>query len=647
MDVTFDALFGRIRRYRYVLLALITVGVLEIFTPIAPMQRAVGLGLTLLPQETKTFLFHPKVVQRLQEVESQIRKHQADHTIRTRTGKTLLRRESLQFPDRLRRILVNVENHWYWRTFVLDVPRTALVTAKFLLTGEIDGGASGIAQQAARRIVLQDRSISIKRKAKELAIALILRTRYSSSEVLTFYMATAYLGRGVTGFDEAARHYFGVPVSKLSLPQSIVLVGMLDQPNHYLRNSEALTARYRILVRSLHRRDALPGARARNLLKRRPPIQRVETSSSEWASVSHSVRQVQQKAERTVVRATVDPGLSQVAYSALSKAVKSVERRTGVEDVTGFLIAADGNGSVHTMIGGLRPYQSNVMTRKTAFRAGSAQKPLLYASFYELGFSPQFTLSVHEQTWERSTREWTVSNYSDRYSGFEEGLPAALCLSRSLNVPAARLAMTAVGDTTFTKLDKIRVDLKKYPANLIGASAVRPSRLFRGLLSFVAPYGKAPFLRYKASTEVQFTRVYKRRAAHNTALNMGLVVEDSLGTGRLADQRFGWSSEGWRMKTGTGQQFTSASLFVSRPGLHMYIGVFSKSGEELRYGKGKGVTGATLIPFADDFLSSNPAQRHIEHPRFRDVPETGVILDSPEWTTFQPWLKDGFRRAER
>lgn len=629
--------FWRRRRLHYFLAAALAIGVAEVFTPIAPLQRLAGAGVSVLPDNAKATILSQEAVSRLSSVDRLISENQADHTIRARTGSTLVRKGNLEFPPVLREALISVEDHRYRSNFVLDYPRIATVLGQTLWTGTISGGASGIAMQAARTIVLRDHSSTISRKLKEITVALELRTRFSARELVTYYLATAYLGRDVRGFAEAARAYLGKPVQRVTLAESVLLVSLLKAPNRYLDDPEALEDRYEVVVASLYYQGLLGRKPAQRMLRDRPRIQTEKRSRSEWPAVAHFTRTAREKAEQTVVRTTLDPKLSQAALAALRDAVSSVEQRTGVEDATGFFIAGRGNGTVLSMIGGTQPYTPNAAVRKTAWRPGSVMKPLLYGSFYETGGIPTLRLPVRPESWDREHSTWNVRNYTDRYEEFDGGLPAAYCLSRSLNVPASFLSQSAVGDSTFAKLGQVGIILEEHPANLIGASSMRPDRLYASLLSFVRPYGAVPRnLRYRRDREVQMTRLYDRTAARNTALNLALVVDDSLGTAHRAKQLFGWEGRRIRAKTGTGQDYTSATLFAVRPGLSVLIGVYSREGEQLRYGGGRGVTGATLTPFINQFYESTPAKRYHRRSRF-DVPETRMKIESPEWLTVIPW----------
>ncbi|MBP2620727.1 penicillin-binding protein PBP2A [Streptococcus panodentis] len=101
-----------------------------------------------------------------------------------------------------------------------------------ILTAGRSGGGSTITQQLAKNAYLsQDQTI--ERKAKEFFLALEINKKYTKQEILTMYLNNSYFGNGVWGVEDAAKKYFGVSASQLSLDQSAVLAGMLKGPEIY------------------------------------------------------------------------------------------------------------------------------------------------------------------------------------------------------------------------------------------------------------------------------------------------------------------------------------------------------------------------------------------------------------------------------
>jgi membrane peptidoglycan carboxypeptidase len=73
----------------------------------------------------------------------------------------------------------------------------------------------------------------IDRKLENAKCALQLERRFSKQQILQRYLDIAFFGENSYGVATAAKTYFGVPVSKLTLPQSALLVGLLQAPSQY------------------------------------------------------------------------------------------------------------------------------------------------------------------------------------------------------------------------------------------------------------------------------------------------------------------------------------------------------------------------------------------------------------------------------
>ncbi|MBV1854626.1 transglycosylase domain-containing protein [Catellatospora tritici] len=97
------------------------------------------------------------------------------------------------------------------------------------LTGGTTQGASTITQQYARAAA-DDMEITFARKLREAVMARKLEKEYSKEQIMGFYLNTVYFGRSAYGVGAAARAYFGVEATKLTVAQAAVLGAVLRQP---------------------------------------------------------------------------------------------------------------------------------------------------------------------------------------------------------------------------------------------------------------------------------------------------------------------------------------------------------------------------------------------------------------------------------
>ncbi len=94
-------------------------------------------------------------------------------------------------------------------------------------------GGSTISQQLVKKLFLHPKQ-TIRRKLKEIILALQLEKRYSKDEILTMYCNQFDLGDGrVYGVEAAAQLYFDKSVSELNLAESALITGIFRAPNRY------------------------------------------------------------------------------------------------------------------------------------------------------------------------------------------------------------------------------------------------------------------------------------------------------------------------------------------------------------------------------------------------------------------------------
>lgn len=73
----------------------------------------------------------------------------------------------------------------------------------------------------------------IERKLQEMRYAIQLEQEYSKNDILLGYLNIANFGGITYGIDAAARYYYGVSASELSLGQAATLAGVVQNPNTY------------------------------------------------------------------------------------------------------------------------------------------------------------------------------------------------------------------------------------------------------------------------------------------------------------------------------------------------------------------------------------------------------------------------------
>ena len=98
-----------------------------------------------------------------------------------------------------------------------------------LSRGRMVYGGSTISQQTAKNLFLSA-SRNPLRKWHELVLTLTMEENLSKQRIMEYYLNVAQFGPGLFGVDAAARHYWGIPASRLTQRQAIELAAALPSP---------------------------------------------------------------------------------------------------------------------------------------------------------------------------------------------------------------------------------------------------------------------------------------------------------------------------------------------------------------------------------------------------------------------------------
>jgi len=131
-----------------------------------------------------------------------------------------------KIPLDLRHAVLAAENRNFYKEHAISP--TGIIRALFNMArgGAVQGGSTITQQYAKTAFLTPDQTI--KRKIKELIIAIKLENTMTKDEILESYLNTIYFGRGAYGVETASQMYFGKSVRDLTLRQSAVLASVWD-----------------------------------------------------------------------------------------------------------------------------------------------------------------------------------------------------------------------------------------------------------------------------------------------------------------------------------------------------------------------------------------------------------------------------------
>jgi len=125
---------------------------------------------------------------------------------------------------------------WEDRRFLTHwgINKTAFITAikENILEGKTAAGYSSITQQTAKNVFLWP-SRSYIRKALEIYYTYMIERIWWKQRILEVYLNSIEFGSRIYGVEAAAKHYFNISASQLTLDQASFLVAILPNPRYY------------------------------------------------------------------------------------------------------------------------------------------------------------------------------------------------------------------------------------------------------------------------------------------------------------------------------------------------------------------------------------------------------------------------------
>jgi penicillin-binding protein 1B len=373
--------------------------------------------------------------------------------------------------------------------------------------GGVRQGGSTITQQLARGLFL-GRERTLPRKLAEAALAFSLELALSKDEILEMYLNSVYWGQdgadGIGGIAEAARHYFGVPVEALTLPQAAMLAGIIPAPNTLspFRNPELAKRSRRRVLKDLVEVGAITAAEAERANESPLVTRHVPPPANRFPAVagfvgdelSHRLGGGAAEHMGLAVFTTVDPAWQQEAEDLLVDGLNALGLPPrGRAPLQGAFVALEPvSGTVRAMVGG-RDAQAGDFNRaiQAKRQPGSAIKPIVYAAALdptrgEPKFTPASTVPDLRRDFATSQGPWTPKNDGEEY---HEQVTLVKALAKSLNVATANL-VEAIGPNTVARYgERFGLGKLKAVASIgLGSNEVTPLALTSAYTVF-ANYG--------------------------------------------------------------------------------------------------------------------------------------------------------------
>lgn len=459
-----------------------------------------------------------------------------------------------EVPDHLVDALLSMEDQRFYYHLGIDPIGIARAALENHIAGRVVQGGSTITQQLIKNSLLS-RDRTMERKKKEAWLALALELRFSKKEILERYLNSAYFGEGCYGLRAAAKEYYGVPVTKLSVPQSAYLVALLRSPTYLAENRESAEQRAAAVLDAMVDTGKLSESRREHLEPALPHRPRQGETGSYYADWVADTMRVPHTGDYSPlpVHTTYNPELQRLA----EEAVETVLNKQGAARDAGqaAMVVMRTDGRVLAMVGG-RSHADSQFNRAVQARRqpGSSFKLFVYLAALRGGLKTSSTVVDRPI----SIGDYQPENFTHRYRG---AMSVSRAFSSSSNTVAVQLSEAVrrkpvidvardLGITTPLKpqpslaLGAFEVNLLEltsaYAAVAAGAYPVKPWAItgFETEDAYSAPPGKAG--KWSLEEQEDMLTLLNGTVERGTGRRARLPIRAHGKTGTSSDYRDAW-----------------------------------------------------------------------------------------------------------
>ncbi|MBL1228702.1 PBP1A family penicillin-binding protein [Enterococcus sp. BWB1-3] len=390
--------------------------------------------------------------------------------------------ELAQISPYIQDAVISTEDRNFYNHSGYDIKGIARAVVGKLTFGKLGhGGGSTITQQLAKNAYLTQEQ-TFDRKAKELFLAIEIEKKYSKEDILTMYLNNSYFGNGVWGVEDAAKKYFGVSASEVTVGEAAALVGMLKGPGIFnpIDYPENAANRRDTVLQLMVENEMLDQETANaeadvdiaGLL-----YDGYEGTGADYRYPYYFDAVVDEAVQRYKISEEDLLNKGYKIYTALNQSYQQAMDQTylnevlfppnaedGVQVESGSVALNPKTGGVQAIVGGRgdHVYRGFNFATQTKRSPGSSLKPIsVYTPALEAGYKPDSILQDQLQDY------YPAQNFSRTFSG---EVPMYQALGDSLNAPAIWLLNQIGLDKGYDKTKQFGIPLneadKRYPLAL-------------------------------------------------------------------------------------------------------------------------------------------------------------------------------------
>lgn len=350
-----------------------------------------------------------------------------------------------ELPIYIRQATIAVEDKSFYSHNGVSLFDGILRAVKETLTTKQVQGGSTITQQLVKSSLLTPER-TIKRKIKEVILALWTERIFTKNQILEMYLNYVPYGGASYGIEEASKNFFGKSAKEISISQAAFLAGLPQAPTLYSPYVYPDLAKQR-------QNDVLKKMREQNFLTEEEYQQEIKKPLvvlpiKQSIKAPHFVFYVKSLLEEQYGLQQVEEGGMRIITSLDLDLQEKSERilKEEIDKVIGLnvtngaiLVTNPKNGDILSMVGSYDYFASSsgAFNATVALRQpGSSIKPILYSLALENGWTAATTIDDTPISYKSAWETYTPVNYDGRFHG---RVTLRYALANSYNIPAVKL----------------------------------------------------------------------------------------------------------------------------------------------------------------------------------------------------------------
>ena len=409
-------------------------------------------GLTFYFQIIKDLPNPDKLITRSQPLTTKIydRRGQLLYKIYRQQNRTLVKLKDI--PATLTQATIAIEDAEFYQHNGLSLKGIFRAAVADIRGQKFEGGST-ITQQLVKNTLLTPER-TLKRKIKEIILAILVERRLSKDQILQMYLNEVNYGGSAYGVEEASWLYFGKSVSQLTLAESSLLAGLPASPTTYSpfgAHPEKAKERQRLVLRRMQEEGYISSEEADKAQKEEIKLQpqKIDIKAPHFVMYVKDIL-ARKYGEQLVeeggleVKTSLDLDIQNTAQTITENEIDNLKRLRINNGAA--LVTNPKTGEILAMVGSKDYFDlandGNFNVTTSIRQPGSSIKPVNYAVALQMGFTPATIISDTPITYQIPGQPpYSPKNYDNRFHG---NVPLRIALGSSYNVPAVKV-LSALG----------------------------------------------------------------------------------------------------------------------------------------------------------------------------------------------------------